>query len=173
MKNNTSTTFKVAKSQTVLGITWGVMILLGLGILPLFSLSANHPETRIVTIPTVLIAFGVMFYYYLLSPRYVTVTPEAIVLRTVKGRKAFKFDDIAEADAWKDSPYKLFRTWGNGGLFGFIGWFTCPGLGRHFEYVGRYDQAFYIHLRSGRTYLLSCEGRDEVVRHIKRMKNEE
>lgn len=78
MKSNTSTTFKVAKSQTVLGITWGVMILLGLGILPLFSLSANHPETRIVTIPAVLISFGVMFYYYLLSPRYVTVTSEAV-----------------------------------------------------------------------------------------------
>ena len=61
----------------------------------------------------------------------------------------------------------MFRFWGSGAFCGFIGWFSGGGLGSHFEYVGRYSDAFYLKLRSGRTYLLSCDGAEQAVSRVR------
>ena len=39
-------------------------------------------------------------------------------------------------------------------------------VGRHFEYVGIYSNCFYIRLNGGRTYLISCDAPDIVVKKI-------
>lgn len=55
----------------------------------------------------------------------------------------------------------------SGAFCGFIGWFSGGGLGTNFEYVGSYADAFYIRLRRGRTYLLSCDGAEMAVKRVR------
>ena len=98
---------------------------------------------------------------------FVELTADALVLHRVQGRKVFRYADIADAGLWTGKPSSLFRFCGSGAFYGFIGWFSGGGLGTHFEYVGCYGDAFYIRLRSGRTYLLSCDGSAQAVKRLR------
>ncbi len=166
MDNNGTMAFKVEKSNTVKGVTAGVMILLVVVFAPIFFFSADGPETLIVSVVIAVAVFGSIFGLYLMMPRRIELTADAIVVRRVAGKKVLPYADIYEAEAWSGWPHALLRTCGSGALFGYIGWFAGGGLGRHYEYVGRYSQAFYIKLRSGRPYMLSCQERDKVLERI-------
>lgn len=83
------------------------------------------------------------------------------------GAQGFRYADIADAGLWTGKPSCLFRFCGSGAFCGFIGWFSGGGLGTHFEYVGSYADAFYIRLRRGRTYLLSCDGAEMAVKRVR------
>ena len=67
---------------------------------------------------------------------------------------------------WQGKPSRLLRQWGSGGFGGYIGWFSGGGLGSHFEYVGKYQDAFYLKLCKGKPYMLSCDEVERVVEHI-------
>ena len=82
------------------------------------------------------------------------------------GNKVFRYEDITEVSKWQGKPSRLLRQWGSGGFGGYIGWFSGGGLGSHFEYVGKYQDAFYLKLCKGKPYMLSCDEVERVVEHI-------
>lgn len=83
-----------------------------------------------------------------------------------RGIRFFRYEDITEVGKWQGKPSRLLRQWGSGGFGGYIGWFSGGGLGSHFEYVGQYQDAFYLKLRKSKSYMLSCDEAERVVEHI-------
>ena len=161
--------FRVTKDKAVRYVTFGTWALIVVVFSGAWWAVLAEP---FILIPCVVMALvtlsvlGVLFYYYAISPRCIEVTADGIVLHRVRGRKLFPYADIAEAAVWRGRPSSMLRYFGSGAFCGYIGWFSGGGLGSHFEYVGRYSDAFYIRLHSGRTYLLSCEDSEKVVKHI-------
>lgn len=86
------TIFKVTKSKTVriatacvwalvaavFAVTWYLVFIEPFYILPF-----------IIMLATTLFVFGLLFYYFAISPKNVEVTDDALVLRRVMGRKVF------------------------------------------------------------------------------------
>ncbi len=168
IRTRTDQTFKVEKSKTVTYVTRGTLILLAAVFIPTWYVAVNDPVTEgivILTATTAIVA-ACMIYFYLISPKSVELTAEAIILHRVMGHKTFGYAEIHDAGLWNGSPSELLRLCGSGAYCGYIGWFSGGCLGRHFEYVGNYSNCFYIRLNGGRTYLISCDAPDIVVKKI-------
>ena len=158
--------FKVTKSKTVHIVT--IVVLIIITVLCLFILwqGIKHPIGLLIVIPILAIVISVLVYYYRQSPQYIELTNDALVLHCASGNKVFRYEDITEVSKWQGKPSRLLRQWGSGGFGGYIGWFSGGGLGSHFEYVGKYQDAFYLKLCKGKPYMLSCDEVERVVEHI-------
>lgn len=158
--------FKVTKSKTVHIVTivvWTIITVLCLFIL---WQSIKHPIGLLIVVPILAIVISVLVYYHRQSPQYIELTNDALVLHCASGNKVFRYEDITEVGKWQGKPSRLLRQWGSGGFGGYIGWFSGGGLGSHFEYVGQYQDAFYLKLRKGKPYMLSCDEAERVVEYI-------
>ena len=120
----------------------------------------------LIVVPILAIVISVLVYYHRQSPQYIELTNDALVLHCASGNKVFRYEDITEVGKWQGKPSRLLRQWGSGGFGGYIGWFSGGGLGSHFEYVGQYQDAFYLKLRKGKPYMLSCDEAERVVEYI-------
>ena len=149
--------YKVTKSKAVCGMTIFSVALVVCVFAFAYAVSLIEPidGSYYILVPVTVLTLGVMGAYYLYSPKRVELTADALVLHRVMGPKAFPYTEIEEVGKWSGSAASLLRTFGDGGMFGCIGWFSGGGLGRHFEYVCKYDDAFYLKMRSGRKYMLS------------------
>lgn len=162
--------YKVVKSRTVRYVTVAVWVVVALVFIAVWYMLLREPfyvTPFVIMLLTTAFVLGLLLYYYLISPRSIRLTDGALVLRRVLGCKTFRYADIAEAGVYEGGGSDMFRFCGSGAFCGFIGWFSGGGLGVHFEYVGRYQDAFYLKLRSGRTYLLSCDGAAQVVSRVR------
>ena len=163
------TIFNVTKSKTVryaTAGTWTLVVAVFAATLYMVFSEPFHILPFIIMLPTTAFVFGILLYYYLISPKSIEITNEAVVLHRVRGRKVFPYADIIEADVWQGKPSELFRFCGSGGFHGFIGRFSGGGIGSHYEYVGRYADAFYVKLSCGKTYLLSCDNAEKAVERV-------
>lgn len=161
--------FKVTKSRTVFYVTLGVCVLLVAVFVPVWYMVFAEPFILvpfIIMLLTSVSVFGILVYFYMISPRSIELTADSLVLHRVWGVRAVRYADMVEAGLWKGKPSEMLRLCGSGAFCGYIGWFSGGGLDLHFEYVGRYSDAFYIKTRRGRTYLFSCDGAEQVVRRI-------
>lgn len=160
--------YKVAKSKAVRGITVFSLALVAGVFAFVWALSFVAPKAGayFILVPATVIVAGMMGAYYLYSPKRVELTADALVLRRVMGPKAFPYSEIEEIGKWRGSTASLLRTFGDGGMFGYIGWYSGGGLGSHFEYVGKFSDAFYLKMRSGKKYMLSCDGAEQVVEYV-------
>ena len=170
METSANMVYKVTKSNMVRGVTTGVWVLVVAVFAAVWYMMLRETFDVVaftVTLVVTLAVLACLLCFLLMSPRRIGLTADALVLHRVQGRKVFRYADIADAGLWTGKPSSLFRFCGSGAFYGFIGWFSGGGLGRHFEYVGCYDDAFYIRLRSGRTYLLSCDGSAQAVKRLR------
>lgn len=160
--------YKVTKSKAVCGMTIFSVALVVCVFAFAYAVSLIEPidGSYYILVPVTVLTLGVMGAYYLYSPKRVELTADALVLHRVMGPKAFPYTEIEEVGKWSGSAASLLRTFGDGGMFGCIGWFSGGGLGRHFEYVCKYDDAFYLKMRSGRKYMLSCDDAERVVEYV-------
>lgn len=149
--------FKVTKSKTVHIVTIVVWIIITVLCLFILWQGIKHPIGLLIVVPILAIVISVLVYYHRQSPQ---------VLHCMTGYKVFRYEDIAEVSKWQGKPSRLLRQWGSGGFGGYIGWFSGGGLGSHFEYVGKYQDAFYLKLCKGKPYMLSCDEVERVVEHI-------
>ena len=91
------------------------------------------------------------------SPRSLHITDDSLVVNCVAYRKRIAKSDISEVKEYNLKPDALgVRTFGIGGVFGYIGHFYSCKIGRYTAFVGDSGKAFYVKLKSGKTYLLSC-----------------
>lgn len=169
MKTESDNVFRVTKSKTVRAVTaatWVIVAAVFAAAWWAFLAEPFHPVAFAVMLAVTVFALVVLFYYYFISPLSVELAADALVLRRVLGRKVFRYADIEAAGLFEGKGSDMFRFCGSGAFCGFIGWFSGGGLGCHFEYVGRYSDAFWLRLRGGRTYLLSCDGSRLVVSRV-------
>ena len=106
-----------------------------------------------------------LFGILILSPRRISLDDNGVTVHRVIGKKKISYKDISETGL---SYTPLFlRVCGSGGFCGYIGWFKSLGFGTFFSYVGNKDQAFYVVLKNGRRYMLSCEDPDDAIANIR------
>ena len=95
------------------------------------------------------------------GPFTVSLSDRALTVKRGFGAKTFELGHIVDAGVYEQG--NDYRVCGIGGLFGWVGHFRRSGFGSYFAYVGDFVQAFYIVLDSVKRYVLSCEGRDELL----------
>ena len=141
-----------------LSITLATLILLAAA--GVFAWQGEAEWAGILALPGGLLAASeiVCFAY---GPFKVSLSGSALTVKRGMGKKTFELSHIVDAGA-----YKLgndYRVCGVGGLFGWVGHFRRSRFGSYFAYVGDFEQAFFIVLDSGKRYVLSCEGREELL----------
>ena len=114
-------------------------------------------------VPIMLLALGYAAY---LSPVYLIVTDDIIMLKKLIGKKVFWINDIETIELHKLTGSNV-RTCGCGGVLGYTGNYYNKAIGKYISYVGNYDQTFLITLKTGKRYLLSCQDPEELVKTIK------
>lgn len=105
---------------------------------------------------------------YAYAPLSVELSDTALVLHRGIGRKVFRYADMAGVELYERNGFPI-RVCGCGGVFGFTGRYRNSKTGEsYFSYVGDYSQAFFVLLKNGRRYLLSCEDREAVVAAVRK-----
>lgn len=157
-------TFKVTLSKLMLTVTAMCVALLLLATGLLIRDMVTKPMNLYFDAAVIAVIVLLPLWFYLKSPRSITLTDDSLVLRKVAGRLVMPFSEIERIAPYTGSSG--LRLWGSGGLFGCIGLFTNKEIGRHHEYVGDFKDAFLVVMSSGKKYVLSCEDSNEVVGRI-------
>lgn len=105
---------------------------------------------------------ALLVYAVCLSPMRLKADDEALSVCRIGRTVSLPYAGIASV-----KPYELrgmeLRLCGSGGFMGYTGLFYRKDIGRFHAYVGTWRQAFLVTTREGKRYVLSCEGRDEMV----------
>lgn len=156
---------KVHKSRTVVVMTVVILLLLAAADIWLLLLLAVHTVPYAlcaVLVGVITVAVAASYGY---APRFVELTATELVLHRGIGRKAICYADMCRIEPYARKGLPV-RVCGIGGVFGFIGRYSNTEYGSYFSYVGDYSQAFFVVLKDGKRYLLSCEDREAVVAEV-------
>lgn len=155
-------TYSVNWSKTVKVIT--TVVVIGYLALSVYVLWGLTPVLKDV----VGLGFGTITLGYIagLAPKSITLDNTGLTVKRVIGCKRFGYADISDIGL-SYTPMAL-RVCGSGGFCGYIGWFKSPGFGMYFSYMADKSEAFYIILKNGRKYMLSCGNPDDVIEKVRR-----
>lgn len=123
------------------------------------------PYVRMVLFCVMAIAIIPAMYY---APMCLTLTSRVLGIRRLITTRRIEVRDIVDVKRCEPSSIG-YKVCGSGGFLGYCGWWRSYTEGTYFSYVGRYDQAFFIELKSGRKYLLSCRNSSSMMEAIKRL----
>ena len=158
---------KVHKARPLIILTVIFLAILVLADVYLLVQIIKNRIPHILGISLLAIITATVIGSYLYAPMSITLSESALILNRGIGKKKFNYSDIAAVDTYiSDGP--VVRVCGIGGVFGFIGRYYTKKIGHYFSYVGDYSQTFYLRLKNGKKYLLSCENRDLIVFLVKK-----
>lgn len=142
---------------------WIISILTSIGIIAcliflgkdIFLQKGSHDIINIILFFLVILAYISSLYF---MPISLLLTSDKLVIRCLIHRVHIPLSNIAVIEtAQKYKDFTDIRVFGNGGLWGYTGLFRNKGVGKYIAYMGNPQQAFYIRLKSGRNYLVSCD----------------
>lgn len=117
----------------------------------------------VVFIATIIGGLGYM-------PIRLTIENDKIILRRLFGTINIPIKDIIEIKAIENSETAFsIRTFGSGGLFGYLGKFKNKKLGSYTMYATNVNELILIRT-DRKTYVFSCKNRDEFIEPIKYIK---
>lgn len=102
----------------------------------------------------------------LYAPLSIGIDKNNLVIKRVIKTKRIALNDIQSVEMCPPTMGQV-RLCGNGGFFGYWGWFYEKDLGRYFGYFGKASDCFLITLKNGRKYMLGCNGAPQMVAAIK------
>lgn len=115
----------------------------------------SHDIMKMTVFFLVILAYIASLYF---MPISLLLTSDKLVIRCLIHRVHIPLSNIAVIEtAQKYKDFTDIRVFGNGGLWGYTGLFRNKGVGKYIAYMGNPQQAFYIRLKSGRNYLVSCD----------------
>ena len=88
-------------------------------------------------------------------PRYTEVTEEQIIVKQIWGQLVFDRKEMEIAPIGKDDLKSSLRTFGNGGLFGYAGYFRNKKLGKYRMYVTRLKDLSLLTDRNGKKTVIN------------------
>lgn len=154
---------KVNKEKAYSVITKLCIVLIICAIGVCLYTSIELPESATLNISIIVVLALSLIIAYLFSPKTIELNDTALTLHRVAGKIRIPLENIKEVRPYYQSGIRLF---GSGGLFGNFGVFTNHDIGRHYEYVGDFSEAFLVVLKSGRKYVFSCENSNKVIEQI-------
>jgi hypothetical protein len=109
-------------------------------------------------LPVAAVIFTVLF-----MPLKISVRDGDVYVKQLKGGISIPLAGIVEIRRYAESDRKnTVRTFGSGGLFGYLGKFENPELGRFQMYVADMNNTVLIRTVEG-VYVVSCENPDNLV----------
>lgn len=113
----------------------------------------------VVFIATIIGGLGYM-------PIRLTIENDKIILRRLFGTINIPIKDIIEIKAIENSETAFsIRTFGSGGLFGYLGKFKNKKLGSYTMYATNVNELILIRT-DRKTYVFSCKNRDEFIESL-------
>ena len=156
--------YKVEKSNIVIIITPIAVALILFATYHFTTSLLNHFNWLELLLAVFL--FAIILYFFLESPRYITLTDSHLILKKMFGNLVINLGEIEEIRPYSASSFN-YRLLGSGGLFGFIGVFQNKEVGKYRAYVGDYKQAFIVETKNKKNFVLSCENCAEVINIVK------
>jgi len=162
-----------------MGFNWSVEIIiitaltivLILGII--ISFYSSWPvNLSLLKYATVIIILSVVIIPALYTPIRLSVTNEKIILRRIAGKIEINLDNVySVAKISKREISHSIRTFGSGGLFGYLGQFRNKLIGDYTMYATERQNLVYITATKGK-YIFSCSKPHEFIELVnKKTKN--
>lgn len=132
-----------------------LMVLLSFGMLTLPYFTDDMTFELITIFPTLLILV-IVFISYLYSPQGYEINLDSIAVVRKMGKFFISRKDIASIRTLSESELGgVWRMAGNGGVFGYTGWFSSGKIGKMRWFVTQRKNYILIELNSGKKILLS------------------
>lgn len=151
--------FNIPWSNSVKIISLITLIIIGVIVYVMVAKAGTVHRLTFVVLGLVLVLLA---YYGIQAPMSLKLTEDRLVVSKLFGPKEILYADIARVDVY-DGYSSDIRLMGNGGFLGYTGLFRSNQLGKYTAFVGDFKQAFYIRTKAGKTYVVSCENREEAV----------
>ena len=122
-----------------------------------------------------LIVLEIISLVFLISPSFfiplrLVVTEKSLRIWRPIGKVEIPLEDIKSCTVIEDSRSifdKTIRTFGSGGLYGFLGHFKHNRYGKMRMFVTHPKQCFLIRTKDGRNFVVSSPKRKEIVEFVK------
>ena len=126
-----------------------------------FILSGRGALPRVALLPLAIIAGGALF-----TIRGYTVTPDAILVHRLFWTTRLPLTGLQSAQFEPDAMRGSIRTFGNGGLFSFTGFFRNTALGTYRAFVTDLHRTVVLRFPS-RTVVVSPSAPEDFIRDIR------
>lgn len=153
-------------------ITTSLMFLLEAGLLLylLYGLVTGHDVILLLSVAVSAVAIGaVLLFCEGYAPQCVEVGDGSLIVVRRYDNVVIREDDIKELRPLdkQDLRYCL-RLWGNGGVFGYTGYFWAPKLGRFSMYATSLSGLTLVRTYSRGTLVVGCSEPELLVKHLKK-----
>ncbi len=159
-------------AKIITAVILPMLIVFGIGV-QLYLLTQSEDEVRrYVLIGVMVLIAATLIPCFMLAPRKIVLTDTQLVLHKGVGKLRLSYADMESVSIYRPTKGVVdVRTFGIGGIFGFIGYFYNKQTGHYIAYVGDYSQAFLVRMKNGKKYMLSCGNHQSIVAAVK-MKSE-
>ena len=121
-----------------------------------------------------IIVLEIISLFFLISPSFfiplrLVVDEDSLKIWRPVGKVKIPLEDIKSCTIIEDNHSifdKTIRTFGSGGLYGFIGHFKHDKYGKMRMFVTHTKQCFLIRMKDGRHFVVSSPKREEIVEFI-------
>ncbi len=96
-----------------------------------------------------------LLYFFAKVPVSVSVDREKIKVNQIVGTTVFKRDNIKLLPLHRNDLDNTLRRFGNGGLGGYVGWFSSPRLGKFYMLAVNRKELAKIITESGKIYVIN------------------
>lgn len=133
----------------------------------IFSMVYNAFRSSIIVLEIISLVFLISPSFFI--PLHLVVTEKSLRIWRPIGKVEIPLEDIKSCTIIDDSRSifdKTIRTFGSGGLYGFIGHFKHDKYGKMRMFVTHTKQCFLIRMKDGRHFVISSSKRNEIVDFI-------
>ncbi|MDR3286056.1 MAG: PH domain-containing protein [Prevotellaceae bacterium] len=104
---------------------------------------------------------------FLYMPTKISVDDKNLIVNQIKGKIEIPINEILEIRAIKTGDLSNnIRTFGSGGLFGYLGKFENPQFGNYQMYVVNKKNLFVLKTQNGKIYVFSCKNPEKLIQVI-------
>ncbi|MDR2685054.1 MAG: PH domain-containing protein [Prevotellaceae bacterium] len=136
-----------------------------------------HGKNQGFVILSLIIAYllpCVLIVIFLYMPTKICVNNEKLVVNQIKGNITIPLNEILEIrELQKDEMSNGFRTFGSGGLFGYLGYFGNSQLGKYQIYARSRKNSFLVKTTENKNFVFSCEKRDKLIQIVNNQINKQ
>ena len=141
--------YKFRRDWIVIAVTVAV-VLLTLSVLYLVYFVEGDMVSRIM----VPIVFAVIYILALRTPRYFFIEKDLIIVKFFLGSKVLE-DVSAVRPILKGELKGTIKSWGNGGLMGYTGYFESMYIGKFQMYAVNKKELALVTLANGKQYVIN------------------
>jgi hypothetical protein len=123
--------------------------------------AARSGRPWIALLPLAIVCGGILF-----TIRGYTVTPDALLVRRLFWTTRLPLSGLHSAQVEPEAMRRSIRTFGNGGLFSFTGWFRNAALGGYRAFVTDPHRTVVLHFPA-RTVVVSPSAPEDFVQDVR------